>query len=112
MSTALVAKQSDLVFAVPMGDLGVAVSDVREIEQRLSVRDMSFDPAPDADEEEAYSPALYLPAANADPAVQLEREAFDEDATDRLASALETLDEHSRQIETTAIGKLKKLMAA
>jgi RNA polymerase sigma-32 factor len=123
-------------------DLGVDVSDVREMEQRLSARDMSFDPAPDADEEEAYSPALYLPAANADPALQLEREDFDEDATDRLAGALETLDERSRtilkrrwmtddkatlheladelgvsaerirQIETNAIGKLKKLMAA
>src|SRR5579885_2418819 len=38
-------------------DLGVDVSDVREMEQRLSARDMSFDPAPDTDEEEtAYSP--------------------------------------------------------
>src|SRR5476651_2029052 len=48
-------------------DLRVDVKDVREMEQRLSARDMSFDPAPDADEEENYSPAMYLPASNADP---------------------------------------------
>src|SRR6184192_3972215 len=35
-------------------DLGVEVSDVREMEQRLSARDMSFDPTPESDEEEAY----------------------------------------------------------
>jgi len=55
-------------------DLGVEVSDVREMEQRLSARDMSFDPTPDSDEEENYSPAMYLPASNADPALEVERE--------------------------------------
>src|SRR5271165_6735238 len=54
-------------------DLGVDVADVREMEQRLSARDMSFDPTPESDEEEAYSPAMYLPATNADPAVEVER---------------------------------------
>src|SRR5258706_2238399 len=44
-------------------DLGVDVADVREMEQRLSARDMSFDPTPESDEEEAYSPAMYLPAS-------------------------------------------------
>jgi RNA polymerase sigma-32 factor len=34
-------------------DLGVDVADVREMEQRLSARDMSFDPTPESDEEEA-----------------------------------------------------------
>ena len=33
-------------------DLGVEVSDVREMEQRLSARDMSFDPTPETDEED------------------------------------------------------------
>src|ERR1700757_1163037 len=47
-------------------DLGVDERDVREMEQRLSARDMSFDPAPDTDEEESYSPAMYLPASNSD----------------------------------------------
>src|ERR1700730_11630758 len=55
-------------------DLGVDVADVREMEQRLSARDMSFDPTPESDEEEAYSPAMYLPASNADPAIEVENE--------------------------------------
>ena len=123
-------------------DLGVEVGDVREMEQRLSARDMSFDPTPDADEEENYSPAMYLPASNADPAIEVEREEWEEDSSDRLSMALEKLDERSRsilkrrwmtddkatlheladeygisaervrQVETNAISKLKGLMAA
>jgi RNA polymerase sigma-32 factor len=79
-------------------DLGVEVSDVREMEQRLSARDMSFDPAPDSDEEETYSPAMYLPASNADPAIEVEREEWEEDSSERLSIALEKLDERSRSI--------------
>jgi RNA polymerase sigma-32 factor len=123
-------------------DLGVEVSDVREMEQRLSARDMSFDPAPETDEEENYSPAMYLPASNADPAIEVEREEWEEDSSDRLSVALEKLDERSRsilkrrwmtedkatlheladeygisaervrQVESNAISKLKGLMAA
>src|ERR1700692_3206679 len=79
-------------------DLGVEVSDVREMEQRLSARDMSFDPTPESDEEEAYSPAMYLPATNADPAIEVEREEWEEDSSDRLVLAMEKLDERSRNI--------------
>jgi RNA polymerase sigma-32 factor len=123
-------------------DLGVDVSDVREMEQRLSARDMSFDPTPDADEEDsAYSPAMYLPASNADPAIEVENEEWEEDSADRLSLAMEKLDERSRsilkrrwmtddkatlheladeygisaervrQVESNAISKLKLLMA-
>src|SRR5476651_1963183 len=63
-------------------DLGVEVSDVREMEQRLSARDMSFDPTPESDEEDTYSPAMYLPASNADPATLVERAEWEEDSTD------------------------------
>src|ERR1700720_2074221 len=49
-------------------DLGVTTSEVTEMEKRLAARDMSFDPTPESDEEEVYSPASYLPAADADPA--------------------------------------------
>jgi len=122
-------------------DLGVEEKDVREMEQRLSARDMSFDPAPDTDEEENYSPAMYLPASNSDPAIEVEREEWEEDSSERLGLALEKLDERSRnilkrrwmtddkatlheladeygisaervrQVETNAISKLKGLMA-
>jgi RNA polymerase sigma-32 factor len=123
-------------------DLGVEVSDVREMEQRLSARDMSFDPTPDADEEESYSPAMYLPASNADPAIEVERAEWEEDSSERLSVALGKLDERSRsilkrrwmtddkatlheladeygisaervrQVESNAISKLKGLMGA
>ncbi|HWX33872.1 MAG TPA: RNA polymerase sigma factor RpoH [Steroidobacteraceae bacterium] len=79
-------------------DLGVDVADVREMEQRLSARDMSFDPTPESDEEETYSPALYLPASNADPATLVENDEWEEDSTERLSMALEKLDERSRSI--------------
>src|ERR1700761_3615108 len=48
-------------------DLGVEVSDVREMEKRLSARDLTFDTTPGHEEQEGYSPALYLPAHNSDP---------------------------------------------
>src|ERR1700726_2722894 len=53
-------------------DLGVTTSEVTEMEKRLAARDMSFDPAPEADDEELYSPAAYLPAMDADPAESVE----------------------------------------
>jgi RNA polymerase sigma-32 factor len=123
-------------------DLGVDVRDVREMEQRLSARDMSFDPTPESDEDETYSPAMYLPASHADPAIEVENEEWEEDSADRLSVALEKLDERSRsilkrrwmtdnkatlheladeygisaervrQVESNAINKLKGLMAA
>src|SRR6202142_2962275 len=58
-------------------DLGVTAAEVNEMEQRMSARDMSFDPAPDADDEESYSPAMYLPASNADPAIEVERDEWE-----------------------------------
>ncbi|HKU16160.1 MAG TPA: RNA polymerase sigma factor RpoH [Steroidobacteraceae bacterium] len=80
-------------------DLGVTTAEVTDMEQRLSSRDLSFDPAPDADEEDgAYSPSAYLPHPEADPSVAVEREQWDEDTADRLAQAMETLDERSQNI--------------
>jgi RNA polymerase sigma-32 factor len=80
-------------------DLGVTAAEVTDMEQRLSSRDLSFDPAPDVDEEEsAYSPSAYLPHPEADPSVAVEREQWDEDTTDRLSQALEMLDERSQHI--------------
>jgi len=123
-------------------DLGVSVAEVTEMEKRLAARDLSFDPAPDADDEEAYSPAAYLPSPDADPASQVEEAESADDSTDRLHGALSRLDERSRdivqrrwmaedkatlhqladkygvsaerirQIESSALGKLRGLMAA
>jgi RNA polymerase sigma-32 factor len=123
-------------------DLGVTPAEVTEMEKRLAARDMSFDPAPESDEEELYSPAAYLPAPDADPAEQVEEAEASDDSSDRLRGALERLDARSRdivqqrwmtddkstlhelagkygvsaerirQIESSALGKLRGLMAA
>jgi RNA polymerase sigma-32 factor len=80
-------------------DLGVSPAEVTEMEQRLSARDVAFDPAPDADDEEGvYSPASYLPAPDSDPAVAVEREEWDDASTKRLGHALESLDSRSKEI--------------
>jgi RNA polymerase sigma-32 factor len=124
-------------------DLGVTEHDVTEMERRLYSRDVSYDPAPDADDEEdVYSPSAYLPAADADPAVAVERAEWDDDVTDKVADAMSQLDARSqailrarwmdepkatlhdladkygvsaeriRQIEANAIKKLKKMVVA
>src|SRR4030095_8770084 len=72
-------------------DLGVTPAEVTDMEQRLSSRDLSSDPARDADEEDgAYSPSAYLPHPEADPSVAVEREQRDEDTAERLAHDLGT----------------------
>jgi RNA polymerase sigma-32 factor len=123
-------------------DLGVTVAEVTEMEKRLSARDLSFDPAPDADDEESYGPSLYLPAPGADPAMQAEDSEWDADVRERLTGAVARLDARSqdilqrrwiaedkstlheladeygisaervRQIESAALKRLKTLMAA
>ena len=83
-------------------DLGVTPKEVTEMEKRLTSRDLSFDPAPDTDDEEgSYSPAAYLSTPDADPAQQLEREQFDDDSTERLAAAMTQLDARSQHILRT-----------
>ena len=80
-------------------DLGVSVAEVTEMEQRLSARDLSFDPTPESgDEDESYGPALFLPAPDADPAVSTENTQWDEDVTRRLADAMAALDARSQDI--------------
>jgi len=83
-------------------DLGVEPREVREMEQRLSARDLSFDPAPlDEEQEHSWSPAAYLPAENADPALAVEQAEWDDVAAESLADALTRLDPRSRRIIET-----------
>ena len=123
-------------------DLGVTVAEVTEMEKRLSARDLSFDPTPDADDEDSYGPSVYLPAPDADPAMQAEDSEWDADVRQRLTGAVSRLDPRSqdilqrrwiaedkatlheladeygisaeriRQIEAAALKRLKSLMAA
>ncbi|MDH3350333.1 MAG: RNA polymerase sigma factor RpoH [Gammaproteobacteria bacterium] len=79
-------------------DLGVTPKEVTEMERRLSARDAIFDPAPDADDDQSFTPAAYLPSPDADPALQVETNDWHDDATERMAKAMTTLDERSRHI--------------
>jgi RNA polymerase sigma-32 factor len=122
-------------------DLGVTEAEVTEMEKRLAARDLSFDPAPEADDEEPYGPAAYLPAPDADPATQVEEAESADTSADQLHGALSRLDARSRdiverrwmsedkatlhqlaakygvsaerirQIESSALGKLRTLVA-
>ena len=80
-------------------ELGVTPAEVTEMEQRLAARDVAFDPAPETDDEDAvYTPSAYLPAPDSDPAVATERDQWDAATTQRLNSALATLDARSQDI--------------
>jgi RNA polymerase sigma-32 factor len=79
-------------------DLGVEPREVAEMEQRLAARDLSFDPTPESDEEETYSPAAYLPAPDANPADVVEDDEWERTTTRRLSAAVEQLDPRSRDI--------------
>jgi RNA polymerase sigma-32 factor len=80
-------------------DLGVSTTEVTEMEQRLAARDLSFDPVSlDSEDDDSYSPATYLPAADADPAIQAENEEWEDDSHTRLTQAMEQLDPRSRDI--------------
>jgi RNA polymerase sigma-32 factor len=81
-------------------DLNVSPEEVTEMEKRLAARDLSFDPVPDSSEDgdETYSPAAYLPAPDADPAVQIENAEWDDATGDRLQAAMQTLDARARDI--------------
>jgi RNA polymerase sigma-32 factor len=103
---------SDDETAAVAGELGVEAREVREMERRLSARDLSFDPAPDTgDEESIASPSLYLPAPEADPATIVEQEEWDGDVSGRLSSAIENLDERSQTvIRSRWLGEEKKTL--
>jgi RNA polymerase sigma-32 factor len=85
--------------AAVAADLGVAIKQVREMEQRLSARDAAFDLSVDEDEDSAYLvPAQYLEDPSGDPARQLEQADWEEVHYSRLNAAVAGLDERSRDI--------------
>ncbi len=81
-------------------DLGVKAETVLEMESRLSGHDMSFDPYADSDEEhsQTLAPASYLQDHRYDPAQTLEADDWEDNNTQQLEQALETLDPRSREI--------------
>ena len=81
-------------------ELGVTSKDVREMESRMAAQDMTFDPAPDdeAHDGQAMAPMLYLQDKSSDFADGIEEDNWDNHAADKLAYALEGLDERSQHI--------------
>jgi len=125
-------------------DLGVKPEVVLEMESRLSGQDIGFDlTAADEDEDSHhFAPAAYLTDESNDPALTVERNDWNNEASSSLSTALEQLDDRSRtileerwlaekkttlhdlaaryavsaerirQLEKNAINKLKKSMTA
>jgi len=81
-------------------ELGVDVSDVYEMENRLSNQDMAFDYVvdEDGDERDMSAPVHYLQQENADPSDLLEDSEWGEYKQSRLSAAIGQLDERSRDI--------------
>ncbi|KPC02266.1 RNA polymerase sigma factor [Pseudomonas amygdali pv. lachrymans] len=79
--------------------LNVSVSDVKEMETRMAGNDTSFDPAADADDDSAFmTPAHQLGDHRYDPAHLYETENDADTSTYDLHTALNSLDERSRDI--------------
>lgn len=80
-------------------DLGVDAKVVRQMEGRLASTDTAFDAPANEDEDSTYlSPSAYLEDHSADPALQLEEANWEENSQRRLLSAMDALDERSRNI--------------
>ncbi|MFK7887522.1 MAG: RNA polymerase sigma factor RpoH [Gammaproteobacteria bacterium] len=79
-------------------DLGVSVKEVTEMEKRLSSRDLAFDPVPGNDEDGDFGPASYLPADDETPETIVANHQTTTRSEERLAAAMEILDERSRDI--------------
>ncbi len=80
-------------------DLNVSEREVREMESRLSGRDIGFD-APDDDDNDHRPPApgAYLQSAHADPALAFESDDHEGNQLEILREGMSKLDERSRDI--------------
>ncbi len=78
-------------------DLGVKVTDVETMEERLASKDVLFD-RPEDDENTYVSPAGFLPAPDSDPSKLIEEENWLENNAGLLSEAMGKLDNRSREI--------------
>ncbi|AEI74893.1 RNA polymerase sigma-32 factor [Candidatus Moranella endobia PCVAL] len=81
-------------------ELGVTSKDVREMESRMAAQDITFDPTPEDDIQAGQSmiPMLYLQDKASNFVDRIEENNWDDHATDRLSTVLESLDERSQDI--------------
>ncbi|NID16190.1 RNA polymerase sigma factor RpoH [Luteibacter yeojuensis] len=83
---------------VVANDLGVPEATVREMESRLSGRDVGFEAPADADDDDKPAPAAFLVDEGADPYDNLAEEDASNNQMGALSSALGNLDDRSRDI--------------
>jgi RNA polymerase sigma-32 factor len=79
-------------------DLGVPEATVREMESRLSGRDIGFEAPADADEDAKPAPAAFLIDEGADPYDNVSDADQSDNQLETLSAALQKLDERSRDI--------------
>ena len=81
-------------------DLNVPPETVLEMEKRMSGQDTPFDGYNDSSDDDDYtpSPAGYLQDNSHEPSIVLEKENSEAHDSEKLAQALETLDDRSRDI--------------
>ncbi|MDH2998211.1 RNA polymerase factor sigma-32 [Pasteurellaceae bacterium LFhippo2] len=82
-------------------ELGVSPEDVKEMESRMTGKDMGFDLPVGEDDDEAYVPSMYIEDDSSNFADELEEEQHTGQATAQLAYALAQLDERSQDIIKT-----------
>ena len=79
-------------------DLNVSKREVLEMESRLSGRDVGFDAPDEDNDNAPPSPVAYLRDASDDPAMAYERESHEDDQLELLRDGLAELDQRSRDI--------------
>jgi RNA polymerase sigma-32 factor len=80
--------------------LNVSEADVREMDMRLTGRDIALDPGPDVSDEDSFAPIDYLADDSMEPTAVLEGRARDLLQSEGLQQALAQLDDRSRHIVT------------
>ena len=79
-------------------DLNVSKREVLEMESRLSGRDVGFDAPDEDNDNAPPSPVAYLRDTSDDPAMAYERESHEDDQLELLRDGLAELDQRSRDI--------------
>lgn len=82
-------------------DLGVSTKEVLQMEARMSSQDQAFDLSADDDESGSFAPVQYLEDKTEDVEAEVINNDWDKNSTNRLYSALKTLDERSQHIIQT-----------
>ncbi|MBC3766021.1 RNA polymerase sigma factor RpoH [Neptunicella marina] len=82
-------------------ELGVSTKEVLQMEARMSSQDQTFDLSADDDENGNFAPVQYLEDKTEDVEAQVVSDDWDTNASNRLYSAIKTLDERSQHIIQT-----------